>query len=247
MNSIRLLAFQVVCGLIVGEPGPNWHPGISAVDEQAETARFLRPSGSDWASETEIELRETKDGLVIGSVTGGEMSKLKLVARFDSENRLVEATVTIERGDEKQTARVTVTDGKASVTRHNGEDTELDCPRGVLVTSAPDWTDAFLMARRYDRALGGKQEFPGLWIHPSQQPLRPTFTISREGSDAVKNQGELVQLDRYNITLRGGSRYVGWADARGRLIRLIPESAPRGGIVRKGWEQAATLLNAPVR
>jgi hypothetical protein len=192
-------------------------------------------------------MRPSKDGTVITSVTGREKSNLTLVARFDSDNRLVEATVTTERGDEKQSASVAVTDGKAGVTRHNGENTELDCPRGVLVTSAPDWTDAFLMTRRYDRARGGKQEFAGLWIHPTQQPLRPTFTITRQGEDTVEHQGETVRLDRYAITLRGGSRYVGWSDAKGRLTKLVPESAPRGGIVLEGWEKATKSLNPPAK
>jgi hypothetical protein len=124
---------------------------------------------------------------------------------------------------------------------------ELDCPRGVLVTSAPDWTDAFLMARRYDRERGGKQEFAGLWIHPTQQPLRPTFTITRQGEDTVEHQGETVRLDRYAITLRGGSRYVGWSNAKGRLIKLVPDSTPRGGIVLEGWELAVKNLNPPAK
>ncbi len=212
---------------------------------QFETARFLRPSGSEWVSESEIRIRPSKDGLVITSVTGREKSNLKVVARFDSDNRLLEASVTTERGDEKQSASVAVKDGKARVTRHSGENTELDCPRAVLVTSAPDWTDAFLMARRYDRVRGGKQEFAGLWIHPTQQPLRPTFTITRQGEDTVENQGESVRLDRYEITLRGGSRYVGWSDARGRLVRLVPQAPARGGIVLEGWEQVADKLRVP--
>lgn len=244
MHPILRLAFHGLCCAVACAPCLLPHE-TSSTDEPPETARFLRPSGTEWVAESEIQLREMKDGLVITSVTGREKSNLKLVARFDSDNRLVEATVTTERGDEKQSAGVAVTHDKARVTRHGAENTELDCPRGVLVTSAPDWTDAFLMVRRYDRARGGKQEFAGLWIHPTQQPLRPTFTITRQGEDTIEHQGESVRLDRYAITLRGGSRYVGWSDARGRLVRLVPQASPRGGIVLEGWERVADKLRVP--
>lgn len=240
-TSLALHGFRTAVGCALCLIAPQ---GKSPASEQTELARFLRPSGAEWEFESEIQLQQTKDGLVITSVTGREKSKLELVARFDSAKRLLRATVTSARGDETQSGSVVVTDGKARVTRHEGQDTELDCPPNVIVTSAPDWTDAFLMVRRYDRARTGKQEFAGLWIHPIQQPLRPTFTITRQGEDIVENRGERVRLDRYEIALRGGTRYLAWSDARGRMVRLVPAAAPRGGIVLQGWEWAAEKLSS---
>lgn len=219
--------------------------GDTSPRSELAIARFVRPSGDEWVFESEIKIERNEDATIITSVTGREKSRLKIVALFDAKHRLLEAKVTTERGEEKQSGRVSVTGEKARVSRHDGQETELDCPPGVIVTSAPDWTDAFLMARRYDRTRGGKQEFAGLWIHPTQQPLRPTFTIAREGEDTVEYHGETVRLDRYAITLRGGSRYVGWSDAKGRLVKLAPESSPRGGIVLEGWEQATKSLIPP--
>lgn len=243
MNLVPMFAFRGLCGAIgcavcLMVPQEN-----SPAGEQTETARFLRPSGAEWVFESEIQLRQTKNGMVVKSVTGRDKSKLELVARFDRATRLLEAEVTTQRGDEKQSASVAVTEGKARVTRHDGNVKELDCPGGVIVTSAPDWTDAFVMLRRYDRTRGDKQEFPGLWIHPVQEPLRPTFSLTRLGADTVEREGMPQSLDRFRVVLRGGSRYIGWSDAHGKLIRLAPENAPRQGIVLEGWEKTAGTLS----
>lgn len=113
---------------------------------------------------------------------------------------------------------------------------------GVIVTSAPDWSDTFLLARGYDRKKGGKQEFPGLWIHPSQPTQVLRFSIEKVGSDTIVHEGKKIELDRCEIRIRGNSGYAAWIDATGRLIRLLPLTAKEGGMVLEGFEQSAARL-----
>ncbi len=206
-----------------------------------ETVRYLKPSGTDWVLESEIEVSRDKDGMAATSVTKRGRSQLTLKSKFDAAHRLIDAVVTISGGDQDQTGRAVRSEDKARVTRQDGEATDLDCPPGVIVTSAPDWTDAFFMVRRYDLSRGGRQEFAGLWIHPTQPPLRLTFAIDRLGENTVEHDGENVRLDRFAVELRGGSRYVGWGVAA-RLIRLVPQGAPQQGIVLDGWQKTTSEL-----
>jgi hypothetical protein len=133
-----------------------------------------------------------------------------------------------------------VSEGKARVQRAGQKAQEFEVPPGVIVTSAPDWTDAILLCRRYDRAKGGKQSFPGLWIHPEQPGQRLPFAIDRTGEDTVEDAGKKLKLARYTIWLRGNSSYTVWADETGRLIRLVPLATKEGaptGLVLDGYEK----------
>jgi hypothetical protein len=102
----------------------------------------------------------------------------------------------------------------------------------------------FLLCRRYDRHRKGKQEFPALWVHPTQAPQRLMFSIEWQGTDRIERDGVPAELGRYIVRIRNGSMYVAWADAQGRLVRLIPlprqEVAP--GMTREGFEKAAAVL-----
>jgi hypothetical protein len=209
-----------------------------------DTVRFLRPAGADWVFETEVRIQADASGTKIASRTGREKAQLAIESRFDKSERLLAASVTESRNDVERAARVEVRDATARVTRAGGEQAEFDCPPGVIVTSAPDWTDVVLMVKRFDRQRGGKQEFAGLWIHPTQEPRRLTFSITHLGGDMIEHEGKQLSLDRFRIVLRGGSRYIGWGDAQGKLIRLTPESAPQQGIVLDGWQKSAGPLRA---
>jgi hypothetical protein len=100
-----------------------------------------------------------------------------------------------------------------------------------------------LLVKRYDRASGGRQDSIGLWIHPTEQPLRVHFTIERVGEDVISHNGADVTLDRFVIVLRGGSRYVGWGNELRQLVRLITEGRPASGIVLAGWESSAWSID----
>jgi hypothetical protein len=156
-----------------------------------------------------------------------------VTARYDGAGGLVEAAAFTAEAR----ASVVVADGKARVKRPDAEAQEFDAPKGVIVTSAPDWTDTFRLCRLADRAKSGPQEFPGLWIHPTQPAQRLTFTIERTGEAAIEN----LKLDRYAIRLRGNSAYVAWADAKGRMIKLVSKD---GGteLYLEGFEAPAGSL-----
>jgi hypothetical protein len=213
--------------------------------ETRKVFQFLRPAGSEFKKETEIQLRRSTDSLVVTSVTQRGQEKLTVTSRFDSKDVLCSAEVTIQRGQHRQSASVTVTDGTARVLRDGKEAVELACPRGVIVTSAPDWTDSFMAVQRYDPNGEKTQRFPGLWIHPTGKPLELTIQLTHLGQDSVKHGCQAVDLDRYLLVLRGGSRYVVWRSPRGQLVRLVPAKSGRGGIVLAGWEQATGNLKRP--
>jgi hypothetical protein len=140
-----------------------------------------------------------------------------------------------------QSAAVTVRDQTARVVREGNETNELPCPGGVIVTSAPDWTDAFMAVRRYDPRGSKAQNFPGLWIHPTSEPLELTIRLTRLGHDSVTLGKKTEKLDRFLLVLRGGSRYIAWRNQQSQLVRLVPATGS-GGIVLTGWELATGVL-----
>lgn len=213
-------------------------------DPPGETLRYLRPNADRFALESEIGIERTAaGGTVIQSVTGRGNSQLTLTSRFTPEGSLESATVKVGNGSESKTAQAVVSENRVKITRRAADTTELDCPTAVIVTSAPDWTDTVLLVRRYDRKRGGTQEFAGLWVHPVQQPLRLTFKITQTGEDTIERAGKApALLQRYLIEIRGGSRYTGWGDERGHLVRLMPATGSQAGIVLEGWEQSAMFL-----
>lgn len=210
-----------------------------------ETARYLRPAGTTYATECEFTLKRDKAGWSIESVTRRGATTMIVSARFDAKDVLISAAATLAGTNAKQSAQVRMNGGKAAVRREGKPALNFDVAAGVIVTSAPDWTDTFLLCRRYDRARGGRQEFAGLWIHPTEPCRRLTFIIERDGAAMLEHAGKRVRLDRYTIQLRGGSRYVAWADADGRMIRLVPLPVRAGvvsGLVREGYEKTALSL-----
>ena len=209
---------------------------------ESETVRLRRVSGSDFVKESEIHLVPTKQGLVVTSITQRGEQTLTVHSRFDSNDTLVSAKVTLRRGEYKQSASVSVTDRTALVLRDGDEAKELACPVGVIVTSAPDWTDSFLAVRRYDPKGSTTQTFPGLWIHPSREPLELTIKLTRLGQDSVMLRKNITMLDRLLLVLRGGSRYIVWRNQQGQLVRLVPAVEGKGGIVLTGWERATRDL-----
>jgi hypothetical protein len=127
---------------------------------------------------------------------------------------------------------------------------ELDIPKGVLVTSAPDWTDTFLLCRRYDRKKAGKQSFTGLWIHPTQPAQLLPFSIERDGSDKVEVAGKTMELDRFSIRIRGPNPYLAWADDNGTMVKLLPLPYREGmlnWLMLEGQELTAARLRPPMQ
>jgi hypothetical protein len=195
---------------------------LASADGVVEKVRYRRQAGKQTASECTFTVQRSEQGWSIRSVTQAGKSQMSVSAQYDVMDRLTSATATLSSRDRTTTCKVEVVGGKVRVHREGKASKEFGVPPGVIVTSAPDWTDVFLLCRRYDRRRSGKQVFAGLWIHPEKEPLRLTFTIERKGADAIEHGGRKRQLDKFEIRLRNNDGYVAWADGSGRMIQLQP-------------------------
>jgi hypothetical protein len=223
---------------------------VCGQDASLETARYVRFAAAGFATECQFQITRHKDGWTITSRTDRGSTQMEIESRYDAQDRPITARAVLTNGGIQQTATVQVKDRKAIVSARKGEPpVELDAPKGTVITSAPDWCDVFLLCRRYDAKRGGKQEFPGLWIHPTEAPRRLTFTIERQGTDSIDHAGKKIELGRYHIIIRNNSSYVAWADADGRMIRLIPLPFQKGssGLTLEGFEKAASGLRPESR
>lgn len=219
---------------------------LLGADPAPERVTYLRPAGDRFAVECTFEIQKQNTGWSIVSSTDRGKVKMRVSARYDVENRLLAAEAMLAEGDQKSAATLAVEKGKAKVQRPGLAAQEFEVPPGVIITSAPDWTDTFLLARHYDLTKGGKQEFSGLWIHPTQLAQLVRFRIEKVGSEAIEHQGKKIELNRCLIHLRGNSAYAAWIDSKGRLVRLIPLPAKgtAGGMVLEGYEKSAIGLKA---
>jgi hypothetical protein len=220
---------------------------VLCADPQRETVRYVRPVKDAFAIECQFVITRNDAGWTITSTTDRGTLRMEVVTRYDAEDRPISAKAVLTSGGTAQTATVEVKDGRAMIRRDGQEPREFDAPRGTIVTSAPDWSDVFLLCRRYDASRKGKQEFPALWIHPTQPPQRLTFSIEWQGADLIERDGTRTELGRFAIRIRNNSSYVAWADAQGQMVRLIPlpwnENAP--GLTREGFEKSAAGLRPP--
>ncbi len=202
-----------------------------------ESARYLRVTPRGAVPECSFAIDRQSDGWAISSVTGS----LTVSACYDAADRLVEASARIGTGEP---ARVESAGGRAKIHRPGQAAQEFDAPAGIIVTSAPDWTDTFRICRLWNRAREGRQEFPGLWIHPEKPAQRLTFTAERTGGDEIRSGSGAMALDRLSIRIRGNSAYLAWVDPAGRMIKLV--SLPFGGgsvvLVLEGFEGPAAAL-----
>lgn len=227
-------------------------PLVLAEQAGAEKLHYVRPTPGNkgYQGECTFTIEKAKAGWTIRSVTGRAGAGMTVQARYDSDDRLLEASATFAKGDDKSTATVTVSGGRAKVQRAGKPAEEFPVPPGLIVTSAPDWTDTFLLCRRYDRKKGGKQSFTGLWIHPAQPALLLPFTIEREGKDQVEAGGKRAEFDRYIIKIRGPNPYLAWADDKGTMVKLLPLPYREGSLnwlALQGQELVAARLQPPAQ
>jgi hypothetical protein len=216
--------------------------GLLKASAADEIVRYVRMSEKGPVNESEIRFDHDTGGRTITSVTTRGRTSLTLVSRYDADNRLRRASVQLTTKAATSTATVKVADGKATVERTGAAPATLDCPPGVIVTSAPDWTDAVIAVRRYDPRGEAAQEFPGLWIHPTEAPARLTFKLTRQREEEVTRDGRGVRLLRLVLELRGGAKYAVWRDDAGQLVRLMPEGKPEQAIMLWDWAEATREL-----
>lgn len=214
------------------------------VGETVERAKYLRPTGDGLVLEWIMLHQRSDDKRIFIARSKRGKSSLKVEAVYDRE-MLIEARVGFFEDMQKPLANVGVKDGKAKVLRKDQPAQEFDVPAGVIVTSAPDWTDAWMLCRRYESAKKGKQEFAGLWIHPVEPAQRLTFSIERQGDAVIEHDGKKQKLGRFTIRLRGNSAYAVWADEQGKMIKLVPlpyKDGAQNWIVLEGYEKSTAGL-----
>jgi WD40 repeat protein/mono/diheme cytochrome c family protein len=227
----------------------TWGPAKAATPPvvQAPTAEYVRATKNGLVREAEFYLDENEAGWSIRSITFAGANRLTVAAEYERGGRLRSAEVVLDDGKEKKAAQATCDGAKFLIKRVGQKDQEFPAQTNVIVTSAPDWTDTYLLCRRYDRVKGGKQEFAGLWVHPTQPARAPTFSIERQGEDKVQHQGKEIMLARCLIRLRPGSEYTAWVDEQGRMVKLVPMPWREGAgneLYLKGWEKAAGGLRS---
>jgi hypothetical protein len=210
---------------------------------ESRPATFVRRAAHGVVKECVISIRAKPTGWTVTSETYRGEAQLSLTSRYDDQDRLTGAAVTLTRGSEQASAVVEMDGAKARVVRSGQPPQEFELPPGVIVTSAPDWTDIWMLCRRYDRAAGGQQSLTGLWIHPTQAAQLITFRIERTGADTIEHEGRKLSLDRFTIRIRGPAPYAAWADDQGRLVKLSPLPVQDGsGIVSEPYAGSAQRL-----
>lgn len=201
-----------------------------------ETLRYLRPSGDKFVLESEIATTAT----TYTSLTERGTQKMTLNLTFGKDKTITEAEAILQTNESRQRAFLKLDGTKARLTRDSKVE-EFETAADPVVTTAPDWSDIFLLVRRYDIDKAGKQEFAGLWIHPVKETLKLTFMIERIGQETIVVKDKRVKLARYRIHLRSGD-YVAWADSSRTVVKLMPANAKAGLVVLEGYEQSTDGL-----
>ena len=214
---------------------------LAAADaEKPPTLRYLRPEEKRFVLESEITTTTTSKSTTYVSRTERGEEKTTLTIRSDTKGKARVALVVVEKGRQRNTAQLDLTGPRAKLKR-GGTTDFFKAPANPIVTTAPDWSDIFALVRRYDASRGGKQEFPGLWIHPRKPLLTLTFTIERAGTDRVTVKDRPVELTRYRVHLRSGD-YLVWARPDGVVCKLIAQSAGAVPVVLEGYQEATRNL-----
>ena len=210
--------------------------------------RYLHPAGNGWTNECLFTIAKRENGWSIASITERGQVRLTLETSYGPKDRLATSVLTLRNGDKESVAIATAKGSVAQVQLPEQPLKKLDVPRGVIVTSAPDWTDTLLLCARYDHAAGGMQTFMALWYHPDQSAQLLKLSIERQGYDTIRRDGKDLKLARFTIQLRGNSQYAAWATMDGTMVRLIPLQAKekqRNGLVLEGFEKSGAVELTP--
>lgn len=208
--------------------------------EKPRSVRYLKPDGNRFVLESEVTDTTTSTGSTYVSRTVRGPETMTLTVHRDKDGTVLRAEIVSLKGEVRRTASVDLRAEPARIKRGGVTDL-VKVAANPVVTTAPDWSDVFELVRRYDAKKGGKQEFPGLWFHPSQPYLMPTFTIERSGVDGVKVKDEIQELTRYRVGLRSGNYRV-WARADRRVCKILAEGDRAMLVVLEGYEAATRRL-----
>lgn len=189
--------------------------------------RYLKPQDGAYVLESEVTTRKVKDGTVYTSKTVRGRLSLTLTIQRDDKGNARTAAIVQDDGKTKTSVQLERIATGFRLTR-DGQHEDAAAPADAVLTSAPDWSDIFELVRRYDLAKKGKQEFAGLWFHPKQKTLTPTFALQWKGSDKVKVKDKEIELNRFEIRLRDSTNRV-WALPDGTVVKIA-------AIVLEGYE-----------
>ena len=216
-------------------------PGLAA--EKPATLRYLRPEGGRYVLESEVSTTATTEGSTYVSKTVRGKETMTLTVRRGKDGKVLWAEAVQVKDGQRRKATLDLRVEPAQLKRGGVTDL-LKVAANPVVTTAPDWSDVFELVRRYDGARGGKQEFAGFWMHPSQPHLTPTFSVEKLGKDTVKVDGKEQQLVRYRVKLRSGA-YLVWAREGGPVCKILPGGAKAVPVVLEGYEEATRGLKGP--
>jgi hypothetical protein len=212
-------------------------------ESKPTTLRYVRQVKDKFVPESVVTETVTKEGTTYNSSTERGDETTTLTLRFDKDNKLQSAEVTLQAHKSKKTAVLTIQGKKGFLKRPGGIIELLDTSPAVVVTTAPDWSDILQLVRRFDRSKGGKQAFAGLWIHPVEREKQMTFTVEPLGEEikvVVAPQKEL-KLQKYRIGLRSGD-YLVWADASARVYKIQATGNTGTVVVLEGYEETIGKL-----
>ena len=222
-----------------------------APDEKPTPLKYMRPDGDKYVLESEITVTPGKRGWTYSSTThrttgDGDLT-MQLTIQLDAENTIQSAEAVLTTPKETKKATLTLFKDHARLKRGGTMEILQRMPAAPIVTTAPDWSDIMQLIKRYDAKKGGKQEFGGIWFHPVEQTLTPTFTIDCTGTDNItlKDKDTLeekeIRLHRYDIRLRSGG-YRAWSNDEGHIVRIVPRGTNGSPVVLEGYEELTRKL-----
>jgi hypothetical protein len=214
---------------------------LAADADKSSTHRYLRPEGGKYVLACELTTTTSGAGSTAVSRTLSSNETMTLAIRFDKSGRVVQAEALMEAGPVKKTAVLAVADKGAATLKRGGITDYLKVSPDLVVVTDPDWGGVFQLVRRYDAKKGGKQEFASFWFHPAQAYQTATFTVERVGEDRITVSDKSLSLDRYQVQLRGGACLV-WADADGKVCKVLPQKKGAAPLVLEGVEDATKDL-----
>jgi hypothetical protein len=222
-----------------------------AEPEKPAATRYVHLAKDKYLTDSEITTTKAADGtttFVSRAFSPGESTTLTI--HTDATGKMTTAEAVLD-GKTKKSATLTFGDKKGAtfVRVGPGKNTEFfkDLPENPVIATTPGWSEVFQIVKRYDTAKGGKQEFPGAWIHPADGMKTLTYVVQREGDDTIKvldkdKKEQTVKLDRFRLTLPAGD-FRTWVDPMGRVVRIAAVKGKEAPVILEGFEEATKDLS----
>jgi hypothetical protein len=222
--------------------GPLLGLVLFTADEEKNTSlRYVKPAGAKYVLESEVTTTANGDGSTLLARTVHGPETLSLLIRFDKRGQMAKAEAEQEIKQVKKTAILAFQARRPTTLKRGGITDYLQTTPDTIVATDPEWTAVFQLVRRYDAKKGGKQQFNGFWFHPTQ-PYRPlTIHMERVGADKIMVAGKSLPLERYQVQGLDGD-YLFWADATGKVCKVLPQKKGEAPVVLEGLEEATQSL-----